>query len=156
MNTGNTMTAPTPIRLRLLRGNPGCRRIPKEPHAKSARKFPSPPAFLSEYAVYEWNRVGPELWQLGLLTVLDETSFAAYCQSYGLWRLAEERLAQEDLVSPGCERNKVINPLQKIATQAARDLIRFGQEFALTPSSRARTAAGLPPNPPSKFGDLLA
>jgi P27 family predicted phage terminase small subunit len=140
----------------LLRGNPSKRPIPREPQPKSAKIFPSPPSFLSEYAVYEWNRVGPELWQLGLLTVLDETSFAAYCQSYGLWRMAEERLAGQDLVSPGCERNKVQNPLLKIAAQAARDLIRFGAEFGLTPSARARVTAGMPPGPPSKFGDLLA
>jgi P27 family predicted phage terminase small subunit len=85
--------------------------------------------------------------------VLDESTFAAYCQSYGLWRMAEEKLASEDLVAPGCER-KVVNPVLKIASQAARDLIRFGMEFGLTPSSRARVAAGGPPGP-SKFGDLL-
>jgi P27 family predicted phage terminase small subunit len=150
-------TPPTPFRLRVLRGNPSKKPLRPEPQPKSAKTFPSPPIFLSEYAVYEWNRTGPELWTLGLLTILDETSFAAYCQAYGLWRLAEERLASEDLVAPGSERNKVQNPLLKIAGQAARDLIRFGMEFGLTPSSRARIAAGYePPRPPSKFGDLLA
>jgi P27 family predicted phage terminase small subunit len=89
------------------------------------------------------------------LTILDETSFAAYCSAYGLWRAADERLAQEDLMVPG-ERHKVANPLLKVAAQAARDLIRFGAEFGLTPSSRARVAAGMPPPSNSKFGDLLA
>jgi phage terminase small subunit len=70
--------------------------------------------------------------------------------------MAEERMAAEDFVVRG-ERHGVPHPLLKIGAQAARDLIRFGSEFALTPSSRARAAAGLPPNnPPSKFGDLLA
>jgi P27 family predicted phage terminase small subunit len=130
----------------------------EEPQPARAKKFPEPPAFLSEYAVYEWNRTGPELWRLGLLTVLDEASFAAYCQSYGLWRAAEERLAKEDdLVVRGTERsNRVPNPFLKIACQAARDLIKFGAEFGLTPSARARVSAGMPPSPPSKFGDLLA
>jgi P27 family predicted phage terminase small subunit len=151
------MTAPTPIKLRLLRGNPGRRPLLREPQPKSAPKCPSPPAHLSEYAVQEWKRVSGELWALGLLTILDETSFAAYCQSYGLWRLAEERLASEDLVAPGSERNKVVNPVLKIACQAARDLIRFGSEFGLTPSARARVAAGMPPSATgSKFGDLLS
>jgi P27 family predicted phage terminase small subunit len=110
---------------------------------------------LSEYAKHEWNRIGPELHRLGLLTVLDETTFAAYCSAYGTWCLAEELLSREDFVVPG-ERHVVANPLQRIAREAARDLIRFGGEFALTPSSRARAAAGLPPiKPPSKFGDLL-
>jgi P27 family predicted phage terminase small subunit len=140
--------------MRLLRGNPGCRPIKPEPQPRSTKECPPPPAHLSEYAVREWQRVGPELHRLGLLTVLDETSFAAYCQSYGLWRMAEERLAQEDLMVPG-ERHDVANPLLKIAAQAARDLIRLGTEFGLTPSARARVAAGIGAEP-SKFGDLLA
>jgi P27 family predicted phage terminase small subunit len=119
-----------------------------------AKRCPSPPAHLSEYAKQEWARVSGELHRLGLLTVLDETSFACYCQSYGLWRMAEEKLANEDLVSPGSERNTVANPLQKIAAQAARDVVRFGNEFGLSPSARVRVAAGMPPGP-SKFGDLL-
>jgi P27 family predicted phage terminase small subunit len=112
---------------------------------------------LSEYAVHEWRRIGPELWRLGLLTVLDETGFACYCQSYGLWRLAEERLSKEaDLVVRGTTRsNRVPNPFLKIAAQAARDLIRFSAEFGMTPSARARVAAGYDASK-SKFGDLLA
>jgi P27 family predicted phage terminase small subunit len=151
------MTAPTPIKLRLLRGNPGRRPIPREPQPKSAAKCPEPPAYLSEYAVQEWRRVSGELWRLGLLTILDETSLAAHCCAYGTWRLAEEKLAGQELVGPGSERNQVPNPLQKIAAQAARDLIKFGAEFGLSPCARARVSAGLPPGPgqPSKFGDLL-
>jgi P27 family predicted phage terminase small subunit len=105
--------------------------------------------------MHEWHRVGPELWRLGLLTVLHEMSFACYCSAYATWRLAEELLSREDLMVPG-ERHGVANPLLKIAAQAARDLIRFGAEFGLTPSARARVTAGMPPGPPSKFGDLLA
>jgi P27 family predicted phage terminase small subunit len=151
------MTAPTPLKLRLLRGNPGCRPIKPEPMPRSASKCPAPPAHLSEYAAHEWRRFAPELYRLGLLTILDETSFAAYCSAYALWRAAEERLSKEDLVAPGSERNKVVNPVLKIASQAARDLIRFGTEFGLTPSARARVAAGMPPaSSPSKFGDLLS
>jgi hypothetical protein len=65
---------------------------------------------------------------------------AAYCQAYGMWRTAEELLAREGLTVRG-DRHAVANPLQKIAAQAARDLIRYGNEFALTPSARARVAA---------------
>ena len=85
---------PKPVVLKLLRGNPGRRRLPEEPRPRSAPKCPEPPAHLSEYAISEWRRIGPELHRLGLLTILDETSFACYCSAYGLWRLAEERLAQ--------------------------------------------------------------
>jgi P27 family predicted phage terminase small subunit len=130
----------------------------EEPQPARAKKFPEPPAYLSEYAAHEWHRTGRELWQLGLLTTIDEAAFSCYCQSFGRWRMAEERLASEDLVVRGTERsNRVPNPFLKIAAQAARDLIKFGSEFGLTPSARARVAAGMPPaSSPSKFGDLLS
>jgi P27 family predicted phage terminase small subunit len=130
----------------------------EEPRPARAKKFPEPPAYLSEYAAHEWHRTGRELWQLGLLTTIDEAAFGCYCQSFGRWRMAEERLAQEaDLVVRGTERsNRVPNPFLKIACQAARDLIRFGAEFGLSPSARVRISAGMPPGAPSKFGDLLA
>jgi P27 family predicted phage terminase small subunit len=147
---------PVPVKLRVLRGNPSRRPLPREPQPRSASKCPAAPEHLSEYAKDEWRRVSPELHALGLLTILDESTFAAYCSAYGVWRLAEERLAHEDLLSPGSERNMVPNPLLRISAQAARDLIKFGSEFGLTPSARARVAAGMPPAPPSKFGDLIA
>jgi P27 family predicted phage terminase small subunit len=151
------MTAPTPIKLRLLRGNPGRRPIPREPQPKSAAKCPEPPDYVTGYAAREWKWLAPELWALGLLTVLDQTVFAAYCVSYGRWRAAEELLQGEPLVVPGSEGNQVQNPLVRIASQAARDLLRVGSEFGLTPSARARVAAGMPPaSPSSKFGDLLS
>jgi P27 family predicted phage terminase small subunit len=122
-----------------------------------AKKCPEPPAHLSQYGAQEWRRVSGELHRLGLLTILDETSLACYCSAYAVWRCAEEQLAQEgDLVVPGSERNKVQNPLVKIGAQAARDAIKFGSEFGLTPSARVCVAAGVPPSPPSKFKDLLA
>jgi P27 family predicted phage terminase small subunit len=91
-----------------------------------------------------------------LLTVLDQTIFAVYCISYGRWRAAEELLAGEPLTVPGSEGTPIQNPLCRIAREAARDLLRAGAEFGLTPSSRARISAGLSPPGPSKFGDLLA
>jgi phage terminase small subunit len=44
-------------------------------------------------------------------------------------------------VVEGSTDNKVVNLLFKIAVQAARDVIRFGNEFGLSPSSRARVTA---------------
>ena len=56
----------------------------------------------------------------------------------------------------GCEGNKVQNPICRIAREAARDVVKYAQEFGMTPSARARVAAGMPPGSVSKFGDLLA
>ena len=37
---------------------------------------------------------------------------------------------------------KLPNPLLKVATRAARDVIQFGNKFGLSPSWRVRGAAG--------------
>jgi P27 family predicted phage terminase small subunit len=147
---------PEPTALRILRGNPSRRPLNRnEPHPQSDPECPKPPGFLFGHAADEWRRIGPELHANGLLTRLDTTTFAVYCTAYGRWRTAEEMLEKEDLVTPGSSRNKVTNPILKIAVEAARDVIRYGNEFGLTPSARARVrAGGQPVN--SKFGDLLA
>jgi P27 family predicted phage terminase small subunit len=147
---------PTPTRLKLIRGNPGRRRLRPEPEPLRLSECPEPPAHVAGFGAEEWRRIAPELHRLGLLTLLDTRAFEAYCVSYGRWRQAEQALVDAELIVPGSSQNQVANPLLKIATQAARDLIRFGAEFGLTPSARARVAAGRVLPEDSKFGDLLA
>ena len=48
------------------------------------------------YAADEWRRVAPELYRLGLLSMLDTGPFAAYCVAYQHWRTAEEVLSNDD------------------------------------------------------------
>jgi P27 family predicted phage terminase small subunit len=141
----------------LIRGNPGRRPIRHEPEPAIPAQCPEPLPHVTGLAADEWRRVGPELYRLGLLTVLDTSAFAAYCIAYGRWHLAEQMLAEAGaFTAKGSTGNTVVNPLLKIAAQAARDLIRLGNEFGLTPSARARVAAGRMPEERSKWGDLLA
>jgi P27 family predicted phage terminase small subunit len=156
MKREQTMHGPPPLptKLKLLRGNPGRRKLHDDLEPASAPQCPAPPDHLSRHAAAEWRRVAPELHQLGLLSVLDEASFACYCSAYGLWRQAEEALAEGFITAPGSEKNTVVNPLLKIATQAARDTIRFGNEFGLSPASRSRVAMRAA-SAPSKFEGLL-
>jgi P27 family predicted phage terminase small subunit len=70
-------------------------------------------------------------------------------------------MAQRDPVTHGLlirttEGNPRRNPLVKIAADSAGDMIRFAGEFGMTPVARSRIAAGVGPQPPDKFGDLLA
>jgi P27 family predicted phage terminase small subunit len=139
---------PTPTYLKLLRGNPGKRPIRPEPQPEQPPTPPEPPDFLSAYARNEWRRVAPELHRLGLLTSLDAGVLSAYCQCYSRWRTTEEFLAAMDADA----RPKA---LVRIAAQAARDMVRYAQQFGMTPAARARIAAGVWRAPPSKFGVLL-
>src|SRR5262245_9506007 len=82
----------TPTTLKILRGNPGKRRVNRAEPQFKIEPLPEPPGFLDKLAKQEWRRVALELHQLGLLTVADRNAFAAYCQAYARWVRAEEAL----------------------------------------------------------------
>jgi P27 family predicted phage terminase small subunit len=156
---------PIPLIVRRLRGNPGKKKLrPPGPEPALSPKCPEPPAFLSAYACDEWWRVAPELWVLGLLTVLDTACLAAYCQAYSRWREAEEALAR--MAARDGQMHAMLiktqagdarrNPLIKISADAAADMVRYAGEFGLTAVARNRLAAGVYGQPaPSKFDGLL-
>jgi phage terminase small subunit len=58
---------PQPNVIKLLRGNPGRRKIRREPQPTIPESMPSPPPFLAPYAQDEWWTTGPELHRLRLL-----------------------------------------------------------------------------------------
>ena len=57
---------PTPLHLKLLRGNPGQRRLYPEPQPERPPQCPDAPDHLCELAQDEWRRVAPQLHRLGL------------------------------------------------------------------------------------------
>ena len=148
---------PTPTHLKLLRGNPGKRRINKrEPQPEISSSVPVPPTFWSEYARKEWRRVAPQANALKLLTRLDVSLFSVYFESYSRWRSIVEALdAKADPEFHGlCFRDDDgdlrANPLVKAANDAAKDMVRLAAEFGFTPASRSRIGVDAPPRPPSK------
>src|SRR6266481_7184387 len=133
---------PTPTHLKLLRGNPGKRRLPTdEPQPLIAETCPPPPSFLNAYAADEWRTVAPQLHAMRLLTRVDAAMLSGYCLSYSRWRSAEEALARmarhdehTDALLIRADEGVRRNPLIKIAQDAARDMRRFANEFGLTPA----------------------
>jgi len=159
------MAFPKPTSLHVLRGNPSRRPILPEPEPAIAATMPDAPEFLVGYACDEWHRVGPELYRLGLLTIVDLHSFAAYCEAYKTWRTAVESvndMAQRDSVTKGLmikgkNGNPIQNPLVMTAKQAANDMVRYASEFGLTPVARRRLASdSFEERAPSKFSGLIA
>ena len=153
-----------PTHLRLLRGNPSKRPVRAEPEPPIPEKLPEPPSFLCQDGADEWWRVVPELHALGLLTVLDTMTLAAYCDACARWIAAERLLAvmaEKDQVTKGMmikgsAGNPMANPLIKIARCAAGDMVRYAAEFGLTPRARSYLSAAGRLDGPSKFDGLLA
>lgn len=143
-----------PTKLKLLRGNPGRRPIRPEPQPRIDNESPKPPDYLGKDARAEWLRVAPELYRLGLLTVIDISALAAYCNAFGRWTAAEREVGDK-LTIETSNGNTVQNPLVGIANAAARDMVKFAAEFGLSPAARRRLSAVVE-RPAGKFDGLIA
>lgn len=128
---------PKPTRLKIIQGNPGKRALNKnEPQPE--RRLMRAPSFLSAEAKKEWKYMAAKLHKLGLLTEIDRTALAAYCQWFGRW-VEAERILNEKGPLYKTEKGKVQqSPMLFVAHKAAEQMHRYITEFGMTPSSRSR------------------
>ena len=144
----------TPTALKLLRGNPGHRPLP-ENEAKPPVKLPKPPAYLQSEARKEWKRTGAKLAALGLMTTIDATAFAAYCECYARWLDAIQGLRKFGLVvqtpttvihnPDGSLVEKagkfMMNPFLRVVRETHDQMVVMLREFGMTPAARSRVHA---------------
>ena len=118
---------PKPTTLKLVTGTYRKDRANKdEPKPKVG--IPSPPDFLNADALQEWGRMSEKLYQLGMLAEIDRGIFAAYCQAFGRWAVAEKtfnKMAKKDEVFGGLliktkAGNIIQNPVIGIANKAVK------------------------------------
>ena len=141
---------PKPTALKILEGNPGKRPLPKyEPKPKGVPKCP---LFLEKAAKKEWRRIVKELSQIeGMLTAVDQTALAAYCQAYARWMEAEKVLSEHGTTYQAETKygfQLMARPEVAISRTALQQVRAFCSEFGLTPSSRGRMSLK-----PEKEGD---
>ena len=75
---------------------------------------------------------------MGMLTEIDRAAFAGYCQAYARWKGAEEFITQHgDMVrTPNGYLQQV--PQVSIAQTNLKIMLKFCEQFGLTPSARSR------------------
>ncbi len=140
-----------PTALKLVTGNPGHRPL-NEREPKPRADMPTCPSWLDREAKAEWKRQAPELYAVGVLTVVDGSVLAAYCEAFSLWKRASIRLQHqarnddkvlaEAILVTTKSGNVILNPLQGACNVARRDMVRLAAELGLTPSSRANLESG--------------
>ena len=132
---------PQPTKLKVLHGNPGKRALNKnEPQPELTR--PEPPEHISAVAKEEWNRISSELYSLKLLSNIDRSALAAYCQAYARWVDAEKTIGEKGLLIKTTNGNVIQSPLVGIANTSLQIMHKFLVEFGMTPSSRSRITVG--------------
>ena len=123
-------------------------REPKH-EAEPVVEIPDMPDFLKAESVEEWNRIVGYLYNLGLLTQIDRSSLAAYCEAFGLWCACQRKIAQTGLLIKAPSGYPILNPLLSISRKAVDQMKAFAVEFGMTPASRTRIEA----KPPVKKSD---
>lgn len=137
---------PTPTAIKELEGNPGRRKLNyREPRPE--RKAPPCPKWLEPEAKKEWRRLAGKMELMGVLTEVDMTAFAGYCQAYARWKEAEEFISQHGTIvrTPSGYWQQV--PQVSIAQTYLKVMQKLAEQFGLTPSSRSRIIADSQSNP---------
>jgi len=108
----------------------------------SLAALPRCPPHLSDVARREWRRISGPLHQAGLLTVADRAALAAYCQAFGRWVEAEERLKETPVLLRTPSGYAQQSPWLSIANKQLELMGRYMAELGLTPSARTRLDLG--------------
>jgi len=130
----------TPTELLRLSGSWRANSRPGEPTPPAGR--PDAPEWLSPRALEYWHGLVPVLEEMNLLSEADGDALALYVQS--LARLAEceeivtrEGLTYTQLAEDGSIRMIRARPEQRMAKELYTTVSRLGQQFGLSPASRA-------------------
>lgn len=106
--------------------------VPNEPKPEVIKIPPPMPEGLNEIGRKEWEKMTLELSKIGLLTTIDTSQLAAYCNEIGNYWEAEG--IRKDPSVPYTDKAGLFDRAQKHLKQA-RDL---AVQFGFTPASRSR------------------
>ena len=95
------------------------------------------------------------LLEMGLISDLDRSAFAAYCTAYGRWIEAEEALKTYGLMLKSPNGFPVQSPYLAVANRALEQMRSLLSEFGMSPASRSRVS-GVATHEDDEFEAFLA
>ena len=122
------------------------------------KALPPAPGFLDDVAVYEWNRVGPELVANELLREVDLADFTFYCTNVARVVACEKIIKIKGMTITTPAGFEQARPEVGEARRCAAEVRKFAAEFGMSPSSRARVRVPTPKAdaPSNPFADTAA
>lgn len=129
-----------PTAWRRAEGNRG-KRAWNHSEPKPPEGTPDCPEHLSDEARAEWHRLVDTLVGMRVITIVDRAVLAAYCQAYGRWVEAEEKLKEAPLLFKTPSGYVQQSPWLNVANKQMELMGRYMAEIGLTPASRSRVAA---------------
>ena len=144
---GKRGPAKTPTAVLKGRGSWRAKGRADEPVAPGEK--PTCPGWLPAEARREFRRVTKHLETMGILSVADRTMIAGYCLAWNEVREATEQIEDEGRVVLTA-KGMVKNPWVLIRENALAQLLRFAQQFGLSPASRANVKCEGPKAAPER------
>jgi len=143
---------PQPTQLKIIRGNPGKRKLPEgEPQLKASR--PDAPDNLSEMAKNHWDHIIDHLADAKLMTNLDIDALSMYCEAFARWSDANNHIKEIGPLVKSPQGFPMQSPYLQIANKSFDQMKSLLVEFGMTPSSRTRVRA-IEANTKDEFGDI--
>ena len=138
---------PTPLKVLKGRGNgkdQAGRPIPKVPSFD--RGAPDVPELLDDEARAEWERVAPSLDRLDLLKPEDRAALATYCNTWSVYVASVRTYQRDGMTKTSPQGNITLHPAMRVMNASSATLLRFMQEFGLTPAAEIRLAKPVTPD----------
>lgn len=98
--------------------------------------IPDKPAFLTQEASEEWDRVTRELLETGNLSVVDRSSLTVYCQTYAKWLECEKHIAEHGMMQTTPNGYQIDSPWANSSKHYTKILNTYQNQFGLTTRSR--------------------
>jgi len=137
-----------PTVLRIMRGNPGKRRINHQEPQHPALANICPDILTNPVARAEWDRVAPGLIGCGQVTVVDRAVLIGYCQKWAQWQALEQEAAQHPFLVRAPTGYPIPNPALGMANKAFNLMLKAAAELGMTPAGRSRVTV----TPPAAAG----
>jgi P27 family predicted phage terminase small subunit len=129
--------APKPTAWRRQEGNRG-KRAWNHDEPIPPKGIPDCPPHLNEAGREEWYRLVDALVEMRVVTMVDRAVLAAYCQAYGRWVEAEEKLKETPVLIRTPSGYVQQSPWLTISNRQMELMGRYMAELGLTPASRSR------------------
>jgi P27 family predicted phage terminase small subunit len=131
---------PKPSHLKLITGNPGRRKLPKDEPKPAPAVDLAAPEHLSAGARAHWAQVAKELAEAKVLTRLDLHGLGMYCEAFARWTWANAQIQKHGVLVKTPNGFPTQSPLLQIANKAFEQMRVMLAEFGMTPSARTRVA----------------
>lgn len=148
---------PLPTSIKRKKGTAQNTRILEDEYTPDLlEKLPPPPDHLNEYAIIEYQKVGKQLLDDGLIVNIDMASFIAYCVEMGNYIEAQKVLNNDGRVIKN-EKSGYMqpHPMVAISNTSLKNAMSIGVQFGITPSARTKVAGPKKENR-NPIGKLIA